>query len=153
MSLCWMDLAGRSFPSSNKPLFQSKAKYKAIDIRMIFFYSHANRIPLHKKGLAVSLILKVIVFAEAYHPNCSRHCDVTCGMWSHIFIVFCNACSRLDSSDWEKCFIKHRSLHLLTPNVNNGTCKKDEKITYYYVFRVIFYLLEVFRVLLPKTNT
>ena len=33
------------------PLFQSEAKYKAIDIKMIF-YSHANKTHFHEKGFA-----------------------------------------------------------------------------------------------------
>ena len=99
MSLCRIDLAGRSFPSCNKPLLQNEAKYKAIDMAMIFC-SRENQTLFHKKGLAISLVLKVIVFAQAYHPNCSRHRDVPCGMRFHTFTVFHNVFSRLDS-DWE----------------------------------------------------
>ena len=79
MSLCRIDLAGRSFPSCNKPLLQNEAKYEAVDMAMIF-YSRENQTLFHKKGLAISLVLKVIVFAQAYHPNCSRHRDFPCGM-------------------------------------------------------------------------
>ena len=48
------------FPSCPKPLFQSEAKCEAIDGKVLF-YSHANK-PFHKKGFALSLVLKVGVF-------------------------------------------------------------------------------------------
>ena len=38
-----------SFLSCSKPLFQSEAKCKANDMKMII-YSHANKTHLHKKG-------------------------------------------------------------------------------------------------------
>ena len=41
-----------------KPLFQSEAKCEAIDMKMIC-YSHTLK---HKKGFALSLVLKVRVF-------------------------------------------------------------------------------------------
>ena len=50
----------RSFLSWPKPLFQNKAKCKAIDIKIIF-YSHANETHFHKKSILVSLVLKVKV--------------------------------------------------------------------------------------------
>ena len=37
---------------------------------------------------------------------------------SHTFTLFCNARTWVDSSDREKCFIKHRILHLSIPNVD-----------------------------------
>ena len=48
----------RPFPSCLKPLFQSKAKCEAIDLKMIF-YSHANRTHFHNKGFALRLVLNV----------------------------------------------------------------------------------------------
>ena len=50
------------FPSCSKPLFQSEATCKAIDMNKCFFYSHVNIIHYHKKGVALSLFLKVRVF-------------------------------------------------------------------------------------------
>ena len=46
------------FTSCSKPLFQTEAKRKAIDRRMIL-YSRANKIHFHKKGFPLSLALKV----------------------------------------------------------------------------------------------
>ena len=37
-----------SFPSCFKPLFESEAKCRAIDMKVIF-YSHANKTHFHKK--------------------------------------------------------------------------------------------------------
>ena len=42
------------------PLFQTQAKCKAIDMKIIL-YSHANKTHFHKKGFALSLVLKVRV--------------------------------------------------------------------------------------------
>ena len=50
----------RLFPSYPKPLFQSKAKCKAIDVKIIF-YSHANKTLFHKKSFPLSLVVKVNV--------------------------------------------------------------------------------------------
>ena len=44
----------------SKPLFQREAKCDAIDMKMIF-HSYANKTHLHKKGFALSLVLKVRV--------------------------------------------------------------------------------------------
>ena len=41
-----------SFPSSFKPLFESEAKCRAIDMKVIF-YSHANKTHFHKKSFAL----------------------------------------------------------------------------------------------------
>ena len=49
----------RPFPSWSKPLFQSDAKCKAVDMKMIIQYSHANKTNFHMKGFALSLVLKV----------------------------------------------------------------------------------------------
>ena len=49
------------FPSCIKPLFQSEAKYEAIDVKMVF-NSDADKTHFHKKGFAPSLVLKVRVF-------------------------------------------------------------------------------------------
>ena len=50
------------FPSCCKPLFQSEAKSEATDMTMIF-HSHSNKTHLYKKGFALSLVLKVRLFA------------------------------------------------------------------------------------------
>ena len=50
-------------PSCLKSLFESEAKGKAIDLKMIL-YSYANKTRFHKKGCALSLVLKVRVFFE-----------------------------------------------------------------------------------------
>ena len=44
-----------------KPLFQNEAECEAIDMEMIF-YSHTNETHFHKKGFALSLVLKVRIF-------------------------------------------------------------------------------------------
>ena len=51
------------FSSYQKPLFQSKANYKALDYDVrIIFHVHANELThFHKKGCALSLVLKVRV--------------------------------------------------------------------------------------------
>ena len=60
-----MAIAGFNMPFSTyqKPLFQSKANYKALDYDVrIIFYFHANELThFHKKGCALSLVLKVRV--------------------------------------------------------------------------------------------
>ena len=48
-------------PICLKPLFESEAKYKAIDLKMIL-YSYANKTRFHKKRCALSLVLKARVF-------------------------------------------------------------------------------------------
>ena len=53
---------GAPFPNCSKPLFQSEAKCEATDMKMIF-HSHANKTHLYKKGFALSVVLKVRVFA------------------------------------------------------------------------------------------
>ena len=47
-----------SFPCCPKPLFQSEAKCKAIDIKCICYF-HANETHFLKKGFAVGLVSKV----------------------------------------------------------------------------------------------
>ena len=47
----------RIFPSSPGPLFQSEAKYKTIDLKTSFNF-HGNKTHFHKKGFALSLVLK-----------------------------------------------------------------------------------------------
>ena len=42
------------------PRLLSEAFCEAIDMKM-FFYSHANQTPFHKRGFALSLILKMNV--------------------------------------------------------------------------------------------
>ena len=42
------------------PRLQSEAICEAIDMRM-FFYSHANQTPFHKRGFALNLVSKVNV--------------------------------------------------------------------------------------------
>ena len=46
--------------SCPKPLFQSDAKWEAIDMK-IGFHSHANKTHYHDKGFALSLVLNVRV--------------------------------------------------------------------------------------------
>ena len=57
----------RSFPSSPGPLYQNEVKCSAFDMEMIF-HSHANKTHFHKKGCALSLILKVRVFGARKWP-------------------------------------------------------------------------------------
>ena len=59
----------RPFPSFLKPLFQSEAKCKAIDME-INFDSLANKTHFHKEGFALtgSLVLKVQVFRTRKWP-------------------------------------------------------------------------------------
>ena len=56
-----------SLPSCFKPLFQSEAKYKAIDMKMSF-YSHANKTNFLDKGFVPSLVLEVRVFGTRRWP-------------------------------------------------------------------------------------
>ena len=42
--------------------FKVRLKCETIDLKMIFFYSYANKTQYHKKGFAHSLIWKVRVF-------------------------------------------------------------------------------------------
>ena len=51
----------RPFPSSSGPLFQNEGRCSAFDMAIIF-HSHTNKTHFHKKGCALSLILKVRVF-------------------------------------------------------------------------------------------
>lgn len=44
----------RTFPSSSKPLFQSEAQSKAIDVKTVF-NSHGIKIHFHKQEFALSL--------------------------------------------------------------------------------------------------
>ena len=41
-----------------QPLFQNEAKCEAIDMKMSY-YSHVNKTHFHKKGFALSVVLKV----------------------------------------------------------------------------------------------
>ena len=50
-----------------EPLFQSNAKWEAIDMKM-GFYSHANKTHFHEKGFALSLVFKVRVFGTPKWP-------------------------------------------------------------------------------------
>ena len=51
----------KPFPSSPGPLFQNEVLSLSGDVEIIF-HSHANKTRFHKKGCALSLILKVRVF-------------------------------------------------------------------------------------------
>ena len=56
------------FPSFLKPLFQSEAKCKAIDMEIIFYF-HVNLTHFYKKGFALRLVLKVTrVFGTRKRP-------------------------------------------------------------------------------------
>ena len=50
-----------------KPLFQSDAKWEAIDMK-IGFHSRENKTHYHDKGFALSLVLKVRVFGTPKWP-------------------------------------------------------------------------------------
>ena len=49
------------------PLFQSKTNCEAIDMKMSF-NSHAKKTRFHRKGFALSLVLKVRVFGSRKWP-------------------------------------------------------------------------------------
>ena len=55
------------FLSYLKPLFQSEAKCKAIDVKMIFS-SYASITHFHNKGFALNLVLKVKGFGTQKWP-------------------------------------------------------------------------------------
>ena len=57
----------RQFPSSPRPLYQNEVKRSAFDMEKIF-HSNANKTHFHKKGCALSLILKVRVFGTRKWP-------------------------------------------------------------------------------------
>ena len=62
----------RPFPSPPpppRPLFQNEGRCSAFDMEIIF-HCHANKTPLHKKGCAPSLILKVSVFGTRTVAYC-----------------------------------------------------------------------------------
>ena len=64
------------FPSFLKPLFQSEAKCKAIDMKMIFYF-HVNLTHFHKKGFALRLVLKVMrVFGTRKWPLATLASDI-----------------------------------------------------------------------------
>ena len=50
----------KPFPSFPGPLYQNEVKCSAFDVETIF-HPHANKTHFHKKGCALSLILKVRV--------------------------------------------------------------------------------------------
>ena len=49
----------RLFPSCSKILFQSEAKWKAIDMKIIFYF-HANKTCFQKNTFALGLVFRVI---------------------------------------------------------------------------------------------
>ena len=51
-------LQSRPFPSSPGPLYQNEVKCSAFDMQTIL-HCHANKTHFHKKGCALSLVLKV----------------------------------------------------------------------------------------------
>ena len=55
------------------PLFQNEGRRSAFDVEIIF-HSHANKTPLHKKGCAPFLILKVRVFGTRKWPINFLYC-------------------------------------------------------------------------------
>ena len=57
----------RPFPSSPEPLYQNVVKCSAFYMELIF-HSHANKTHFHKKGCALGLILKVMVFGTGSFP-------------------------------------------------------------------------------------
>ena len=58
----------RPFLSRPKPLFQSEANFKAIEMKMIFYF-HANKTHFHKTSFALCFILKVRVFGTLKWPT------------------------------------------------------------------------------------
>ena len=54
-------------PKFPGPLYQNEGKCSATDMEMIF-HSHANKTHFHKKGCALSLILKVRAFGTQKWP-------------------------------------------------------------------------------------
>ena len=55
------EVSNTLFPNCFKPLFQSEAKCKAIDMKRIF-HSHANKTHYLKNGFTLGLVVKVRVF-------------------------------------------------------------------------------------------
>ena len=83
----------RPFPSSPGPLFQNEGRCSAFDMEIIF-HSHANKTYFHKKGCALSLILKVRVFEARKWPvsfggiwRCSVP-DLTNNLHFCLFVAF-----------------------------------------------------------------
>ena len=70
--------------------------------------------PPHWSHILVSSIL----WTQADHPNCSRHGDVTCDMWSRTLTAFFNGRSRL-------CFIKHFSWSLESSRERRSRVARD----------------------------
>ena len=67
-----------------KPPFQSEAKCEAINMKMFFFYSHANIIHFHReKGFSFSLVLKVSVFGTR-----KWHVAIHCDLWDYYYYLF-----------------------------------------------------------------
>ena len=64
VSLVW---TSRPFPSSPEPLYENEVKCSAFDMEMIF-HSHVNYTHFHKKGCAISLVLKVRVYGTRKWP-------------------------------------------------------------------------------------
>ena len=56
------DQKEKTLSSCLKPLLKSEATHKAIDMKMFFFYFYANKTHFHKRGFALSLVLKVRIF-------------------------------------------------------------------------------------------
>ena len=66
-------ISNRPFSSCLEPLSQSEAKCESIGMKMIvldipIFYSHTNATHFHKKGFALSLVLKMRVFGTRKRP-------------------------------------------------------------------------------------
>ena len=62
----WHGWVARPFPSFPKPLFQSKAKCKASDMKTSFYFDE-DETHYHKK-VALGLVLKVAVFGTWKWP-------------------------------------------------------------------------------------
>ena len=64
-----MVVYNRPLPWCSKPRFQSEARCEAIDVKMIYYkYSHANKTHFHKKGFALTLVLRVRIFGTRKWP-------------------------------------------------------------------------------------
>ena len=66
ISICF---ANSPFPSCLKPLFQAEAKCEAVDMKYDFLFSRQKKTHFHKKGFALSAVLKVRVFGTSKWPN------------------------------------------------------------------------------------
>ena len=101
-----------SFPSSFKPLFESEAKWRAIDMKVIF-YSHANKTHFHKKSFAL--------LRPHFESGSFWNSEMAC-----FFFVLCckltkNSKQKIQEELKEKCLRRGQ-----LPQLNQ--CKRKEKL-------------------------